>query len=59
MSKKATHEELEQRGEELEKEAVERKRVEETLRRERNMLQELLAKIKVLSEWYAEYVRTL
>jgi hypothetical protein len=59
MSKKATHEELEQRGEELEKEAVERKRVEETLRRERNMLQELLAKIKVLSEWYAEYARTL
>ena len=37
----------------------ERKRAEETLRRERNMLQELLAKIKVLSEWYAEYVRTL
>ena len=37
----------------------ERKRAEESLRRERNMIQEVLAKIKVLSEWYAEYVRTL
>ena len=37
----------------------ERKRAEEALRRERDMLQEALAKIKVLSEWYASYLRSL
>jgi hypothetical protein len=59
MAKKATYEKLEQRVKELEREAFERKQAEEALRRERDMLQELLAKIKVLSEWYADYVRSL
>jgi len=59
MGENATYKKLEQRVKELEKEAFERKKAEEALRRERDMLQELLAKIKVLSEWYAEYLRSL
>jgi len=37
----------------------ERKQAEEALRRERDKLQEALAKIKVLSEWYASYLRSV
>jgi len=37
----------------------ERKQAEEALRRERDTLQEALAKIKVLSEWYASYLRSV
>ena len=37
----------------------ERKQAEEALRRERDTLQEVLAKIKVLSEWYASYLRSV
>jgi len=59
MGENATYKKLEQRVKELEKEAFERKKAEEALRRERDMLQELLAKIKVLSEWYADYLRSL
>ena len=36
-----------------------RKQAEEALRRERDKLQEALAKIKVLSEWYASYLRSV
>jgi len=59
MGENATYKKLEQRVKELEKEAFERKKAEEALRLERDMLQELLAKIKVLSEWYADYLRSL
>ena len=37
----------------------ERKQAEEALRRERDKLQEALAKIKVLSEWYVSYLRSV
>jgi PAS domain S-box-containing protein len=36
-----------------------RKQAEGALRREKDKLQEALAKIKVLSEWYASYLRSL
>jgi prefoldin subunit 5 len=59
MAKNATYKKLEQRVKELERQAFELRQTEEALRRERDTLQELLAKIKVLSQWYADYVRSL
>jgi prefoldin subunit 5 len=59
MAKNATYKKLEQRIKELERQAFELRQTEEALRRERDTLQELLAKIKVLSQWYADYVRSL
>jgi prefoldin subunit 5 len=59
MAKNTTYKKLEQRVKELERQAFELRQTEEALRRERDTLQELLAKIKVLSQWYADYVRSL